>query len=95
MNTLMERLEHWLEANLPEVREDLAPGCSEAAITDFESQIGRAFPENLKALYRLHDGQRMLSTRGLSMALLSCHWRVRKPIGNRGKASSINGHRKK
>lgn len=81
MNTLMERLEHWLEANLPEVREDLAPGCSEAAITDFESQIGRAFPENLKALYRLHDGQRDAVNTGpfygltfLSLAGAKTHW---------------------
>lgn len=41
-NTLIERLEHCFKANLPEVREDLALGCSETAITAFESQVGRA-----------------------------------------------------
>ena len=57
MQTTMERLEKWLQANLAEVHADLAPGCPEAAITAFELQVGRAFPESLKMLYRLHDGQ--------------------------------------
>ena len=81
MKTSMERLERWLETNLPEVHEDLAPGCSEASITEFECQIGRALPESLKNLYRWHDGQKGAVNSGpffglnfLSFTGAKSHW---------------------
>lgn len=69
MKAVMERLEKWLDANTPEIREDLAPGCSDAAIAEFENLVGRPFPESLKDLYRWHDGQRGATNSGLFYGL--------------------------
>ncbi|MFP3517708.1 SMI1/KNR4 family protein [Pseudomonas sp. SIMBA_077] len=83
----MERLENWLEAHLPEVRRDLAPGSSEAAIAEFESLVGKPFPESLKQLYRLHDGQHGAVNSGpfyglsfLSLAAAKAQWESWKEI---------------
>lgn len=57
MKATLERLDAWLKSNLEEVHADLKPGCSEAALVEFEALVGRDFPESLKALYRWHGGQ--------------------------------------
>lgn len=81
MSTAMERLDTWLDTHLQEVGDDLAPGCSEAEIAEFERLVGRDFPESLKALYRWHDGQRGDADTGpffglhfLSLAGARAHW---------------------
>ncbi len=81
MNATMDRLDQWLETHLPELHADLAPGATDAAIAEFEQQVGRAFPESLKALYRWHDGQRVEVNTGpfyglifLSLADARKHW---------------------
>lgn len=87
MKTVMERLEKWLEAHLPELRQDLAPGCSEAELAAFESLVGSPFPEGLKQLYRLHDGQHGVASSGpfyglnfLSLAAAKAQWESWKDI---------------
>lgn len=95
MKTVIERLEKWLEAHLPEVRRDLAPGCSDAAIEEFESLVGRPFPESLKQLYRLHDGQHGAANSGPFMDLVFCRWQRPRHIGSLGKISSMSGRPKK
>ncbi|KTB59111.1 beta-1 3-glucan biosynthesis protein [Pseudomonas viridiflava ICMP 13104] len=87
MKTVIERLEQWLENNLPEVRADLAPGCSQASLAEFESQVGRAFPQGLADLYRAHDGQAGGVNTGpffgltfLSLAQARNHWESWKQI---------------
>ncbi|MGE8497949.1 MAG: SMI1/KNR4 family protein [Pseudomonas sp.] len=87
MNTAMERLDKWLDTNLQEVADDLAPGCSEAEIAEFERLVGRAFPESLKALYRWHDGQRGDANTGpffgldfLPLANARAHWESWKKV---------------
>jgi cell wall assembly regulator SMI1 len=87
MKTSMERLERWLEINLPEVHEDLAPGCSDASIAEFERQLSRVLPESLKDLYRWHDGQKGAVNSGLffglnflSLADAKSHWESWKSI---------------
>ncbi|WP_256658865.1 hypothetical protein [Pseudomonas sp. R2-60-08W] len=60
MKTSMERLERRLEVNLPEVREDLSPGCSEASIREFERDIGRALPESLRTYTGCMMGKKVL-----------------------------------
>jgi internalin A len=52
------RIEAWLSSNLPEVITDLNPPASDEAMTRTETVLGLTLPEDLKALYRLHDGQR-------------------------------------
>lgn len=87
MKTAMERLEKWLATNLPEVLEDLSPGCSDAEIAEFESLVGRAFPDSLKALYRWHDGQRGNVNTGpfygltfLPLSAAKTHWQSWKDV---------------
>lgn len=87
MTTAMERLDHWLNANLPELGDDLAPGCSDTEIAEFELLVGRTFPESLKALYRWHDGQRGGADTGpffgldfLSLADARAHWESWKKV---------------
>ncbi|WP_229297047.1 MULTISPECIES: SMI1/KNR4 family protein [Herbaspirillum] len=83
----MKRLEKWLETNLHEVYVDLAPGCSEADLAEFENQIGVALPESLKDLYRMHDGQFVSANTGpffglifLSLADARKHWESWKKV---------------
>ncbi|MBX8471872.1 SMI1/KNR4 family protein [Pseudomonas sp. RIT778] len=87
MKAVTERLEKWLEANIPETLEDLAPGCSDAAIAEFESLVGKPFPESLKALYKWRDGQRGAANSGpfyglefLSLAKARDNWESWKSI---------------
>jgi cell wall assembly regulator SMI1 len=58
VSTPMTRVEGWLSVNLPELLADLAPGCSEAALAETEAHVGAVLPNDLKELYRRHDGQR-------------------------------------
>ena len=87
MNATLDRLDQWLETHLPELHADLAPGATDAAIAEFEQQVGRAFPESLKALYRWHDGQEDEVNTGpffgltfLSLAEARKHWEGWKQI---------------
>ncbi len=87
MKTSMERLEKWLEINLPELHADLAPGCAEDVIAEFEVQVGKALPECFKDLYRAHDGQRGAINTGpfyglifLPIADARSHWAAWKKI---------------
>lgn len=51
------RLEAFLAARLPRLRDDLAPGADESTLDALARRTGRALPEALQALYRGHDGQ--------------------------------------
>jgi cell wall assembly regulator SMI1 len=61
----MMRIESWFSVNRPEFLEDLAPGCSEAALAETEALLGTVLPEDFKELYRRHDGQMMKYCWGL------------------------------
>jgi cell wall assembly regulator SMI1 len=87
MKVLVERLGKWLEVNLPELKADLAPGCSQASLAEFESLVGRTFPESLLDLYKTHDGQAGDVNTGpfygltfLSVAQARTHWESWKQI---------------
>lgn len=98
MKTSMERLEEWLETNLPEVHADLAAGCTEVAIAEFEMLVGKAFPEGLKDLYRAHDGQRGATNTGpfyglifLPIADAKNHWAAWKKIVDETSPEDMKG----
>lgn len=57
MQDLWTRIETWLQANAPEVLPDLNPGATEAQIEATEACLGQRLPEEMKALYRLCNGQ--------------------------------------
>ncbi len=52
------RIEDWLAAHLPEVRDALHPGATDAALDALEAVIGQPLPADVRASLRLHNGQR-------------------------------------
>lgn len=62
MDELWLVLEHWLGQNFPEVIADLNPGCSDEELNELERQLNCRLPEDFKALYRCHNGQRGQAT---------------------------------
>ena len=62
---LLVRLQTVLETNAPIVASALQPGLSDAQIAALESQGGFRLPDDLRALYRWHNGIAKTSTIGL------------------------------
>lgn len=56
-NEWIVRLDLWLSAERPELKARLRPGASEEDLAAAEAKLGRALPEDLRALYRWADGQ--------------------------------------
>ena len=57
METIWNRIEIWLVANAPEILNNLQPGATDEAIKQAEIFLGIELPEDVKASYRLHNGQ--------------------------------------
>jgi cell wall assembly regulator SMI1 len=57
MKTVWDRIHAWLDANAPAGYGHLRPGASAAAIRAAEKAMGLKLPDDLKASYRIHDGQ--------------------------------------
>jgi cell wall assembly regulator SMI1 len=53
-----QRIEAWFRARQPEVVESLQPGASAEQVSDFERSTGLTLPDDVKASYRIHDGQK-------------------------------------
>jgi cell wall assembly regulator SMI1 len=68
----LERIFAWGDTHIPRLRQTIRPGATQAQIEAIEALIGRALPEDVRMLYRLHDGQSE-ETPGLfyGMSLLS------------------------
>lgn len=62
---LLAQLQAVLETNAPVVAESLQPGLTDAQIAELEAQGGFQLTEDLKALYRWHNGMSTNSTAGL------------------------------
>ncbi|HEY9761422.1 MAG TPA: SMI1/KNR4 family protein [Trichocoleus sp.] len=57
MQTIWARIDAWLMANAPGVLKTLQPGASDAQIEAFEKVLGVQLPEDVKASFRIHNGQ--------------------------------------
>ncbi len=57
MQDAWNRIVAWCERYAPEVLAGLNPGATDAQIAEAEAHLGVAFPDDLRELYRLHDGQ--------------------------------------
>jgi cell wall assembly regulator SMI1 len=57
MKRLFDRIHVWLAANAPEVLASLRPGATEEAIRAAEREMGVTLPDDVRAAYRIHDGQ--------------------------------------
>lgn len=51
------RIERWFAENLPERALCLRPPATEAELADAEHALGRPLPADVRASYRVHDGQ--------------------------------------
>jgi cell wall assembly regulator SMI1 len=57
ITTDLERILAWADSHVPGLRESLRRGAARARINAVEKTIGATLPEDVVALYRLHDGQ--------------------------------------
>jgi cell wall assembly regulator SMI1 len=57
MKRVFDRIHVWLADNAPEVLASLRPGATETAIRAAEVAMGVTLPEDVRAAYRIHDGQ--------------------------------------
>src|SRR5687768_2872139 len=58
MDEIWKRIEAWLAQNAPDVREDLQPGATDAALAEASRTFGAELPADMAASYRVHDGSR-------------------------------------
>jgi len=57
MKCIFDRIHAWLKANAPEVLASLRPGATQEQIRAAERQMGVTLPDDVRAAYRIHDGQ--------------------------------------
>ncbi len=57
MESAWARIERWLAESAPEVLDSLQPGATDEQISNTEAALGVTFPEDVRASYRIHDGQ--------------------------------------
>lgn len=57
MEEVWQRIDLWLQANTPQIFETLQSGASDAGIAEFETILSIKLPEDVKASYRIHNGQ--------------------------------------
>src|SRR5690349_9473850 len=57
MHEIWSRIETMLKKLAPEIYSSLQPGASETTLGQVEAFIPITLPQEVKALYRLHDGQ--------------------------------------
>src|SRR5262245_40613636 len=94
MKTIWDRILTWLAANAPVVIDSLRPGASEEQIRQTERALGVAFPEDVRAAYRLHDGQQddASSFEGfgwVSLERMAALWRLLKGALDAGKLPPV------
>lgn len=90
------RIDTWLAANAPEMLEALNPGASDNDIADTETFLGVTFPDDVRASYKIHDGQLpdqpgLLDAREfLSLERIRDEWKVWKELLDGGDFDGIN-----
>lgn len=57
MKEIWQRIDTWLAENAPQVWDELQPGATDQEILRTEKALGIQFPEDVKASYRIHNGQ--------------------------------------
>lgn len=57
MKLLFDRLHHWLARHAPAVLADLRHPASEESLHAAETAMSLSFPADIRAAYRIHDGQ--------------------------------------
>lgn len=57
MQDIWTQIESWMRANAPQVLDTLQPGASDAQIAELESALAIQLPDDVRASYRIHNGQ--------------------------------------
>jgi cell wall assembly regulator SMI1 len=57
VKTIWDPIHVWLAAHAPDVLESLRPGATEEAIRAAEAAMSVTLPDDVRACYRIHDGQ--------------------------------------
>jgi cell wall assembly regulator SMI1 len=97
MKEVWSRIENWIRANSPQVLEVLQPGASDAEIQALEAFLSIQFPDDVKNLYRLCNGQSkygfgVLNGREfLSLQRIKDEWSVWKDLLDAGTFEDKNG----
>ena len=90
MEAIWTRIRSWIEANAPQLLEVLQPGASEARIRKLEESLSIRLPDDVKALYRLCNGQSsydyglLNGTEFLSLERIQDEWSVWKGLLDAG-----------
>jgi cell wall assembly regulator SMI1 len=58
LESIWGRIDAWLARQAPDILADLNPPASPEALSDTEARIGRELPEDVRATFQIHDGQR-------------------------------------
>ena len=79
---LWQRLETWLQAEAPTTLANLQDGATPAEIAATEAALGVSFPDDVRASYLLHNGQRNFASEifggreFLSLARIQDEWKL-------------------
>lgn len=97
MREIWTRIEAWLEANVPSGASVLSPGASEEEIAATERLLDVSFPEDVRASFRLHDGQcggpwLLWGCEFLSLSRIREEWSAWKDLLDRGAFREFQSH---
>lgn len=98
MKEIWTQIDDWLIANAPQIFEDLQSGASETEISELEESLAIKLPEDVKASYRIHNGQSdgtygFLDGREfLSVERIKQEWTVWKDLLDSGTFQDQDGH---
>ncbi|MBP3953781.1 SMI1/KNR4 family protein [Gemmata sp. G18] len=62
LETAWDRIHRWLAAHAPVVLASLGPPATDEHLQRAETEMGVVLPDDVKACYRIHDGQRVIPT---------------------------------
>ncbi|AFY87252.1 SMI1/KNR4 family protein [Chroococcidiopsis thermalis] len=91
MEEIWQRIDLWLQVNAPQIFETLQSGASEAQIAELETILSIKLSEDVKASYRIHNGQSIYKEglfegrEFLSLNRIRDEWEVWKDLLDSGK----------
>lgn len=98
MEEIWMQIDAWLMANAPALLTVLQPGASDAQIRDCEAFLSVQFPDDVKASYRIHNGQSSCEyglihgREFLSLERIKDEWRIWKELLDGGTFQTEDGH---
>lgn len=97
MEKIWAQIENWFRANAPQVLESLQIGASDTEIAELEEFLAIQLPEDVKALYRIHNGQSDYTygffdgREFLSLNRIKDEWQIWKSLLDNGTFQDSNG----